>query len=264
MSASTLAPEAFAARLSSRTSWLAHAHEHLASVASTNDEAARLAAGGAAHGTLITADEQTAGRGRQGHVWFAPAGQNLTFSLVLRPDIAPSAAPAIALAVGLGIAEGLEAQLAPAGKSAAVKWPNDVRVARRKIAGVLTELKADTRRIEHVIVGVGLNVNTRAFPDDLAAPATSLALELGADREPADVLADVLPPLERWIDRFIDEGAAPVVEAFVARGDFLGHPVRIGALHGEALGLDADGALRLRLDSGEERRVLAGDLHDHE
>lgn len=259
------------------TRWLGHEQRHFSSVVSTNDEAARLAAAGAGHGMLVTTDEQTAGRGRQGRSWFSSAGQSLTWSLVLRPDVEPNAAAAIGLAVGLGVAEGLDTFLAPARKTAAVKWPNDVRVGGYKIAGVLVEMTVAGRSIERVIVGVGVNVNTRQFPDDLATPgsapragqqalATSLALELGSDHDPADVLAAILPPLERWIDRYINEGPAPVVDAFTARADFIGHRVRVvlagEEVHGEALGLDSDGALQLRLPSGEVKRVLAGDLHD--
>lgn len=241
--------------------WLGATVVELDEVGSTNDEAARLAREGAAHGTVVTARSQTRGRGRQSHVWWSPPGDNLYLSAILRLPIPPAAAPPLTLAAGVAVADAVNTL----GARASLEWPNDCLVHGRKVAGILTEMSTRGSRIEFVVLGLGVNVNTTAFPPDLEPIATSLRRELGgAPLDPAAVREAVFDALEPWIDRFVAAGAAPVVAAWKARSDFLGRRVRVRAddreLEGLAADVDDEGALWLDADDGRRYRVLAGEI----
>ena len=220
-----------------------------------------LAAGGAAHGTVVLADHQTAGRGRQGRHWHSPPGENLTFSAVLRPDISPADAPPLSLAAAVGLARGVAPFLSDA---PTLKWPNDLLVKGRKLCGILVEMSAGARTINHLVVGVGLNVNVTGFPEELAGQATSLRLEAGTALPREEVLASVLNELEPCFQRLFDEGAAPIIQAWQEHTDWLGQRVTVsrpgGVVSGVAEGLDGAGGLRLRLEDGTEEVVVAGDV----
>lgn len=254
-----LSADVVAARLT--TAWLGRAWRHLQRVESTNDEAAACARAGAPAGAVVVADEQTRGRGRLGRRWHSPAGASLYLSAVLRPPLAPHRVPPLTLAAGVAVAEAL-VQLDVA---AALKWPNDVLVDGKKIAGILTEMSADLDRVHHVVIGIGVNLNVRAFPDELAAIATSVALARGgATVARAEFAAALCARLEHWHDRFVADGAAPVVAAWRQHARFFGKRVQVTAgrerMEGVAEDLDEDGALRLRLDDGRVIRVVAGEI----
>jgi BirA family transcriptional regulator, biotin operon repressor / biotin---[acetyl-CoA-carboxylase] ligase len=213
---------------------------HLKQVASTNERARELAAGGAPHGTLVTASEQSAGRGRQGRTWTAPARKALLCSLVLRepPRLLP-------LAAGVAVAE-------VAGPEASLKWPNDVLVGGRKVAGILVE----GRPQEHwAVLGIGLNVALRPgdFPPELRERAGTLGLGPEAI-EPT--LERLLAGLERWIP------AAPgeVLGAVRARDFLLGRAVRWAGGDGVGAGIDDDGRLLVTTDGGTVA-LDAGEVH---
>ena len=207
---------------------------------STNARARELASRGAPHGTLVTAAEQSAGRGRQGRTRTAPAGRALLCSLVIRdpPRLLP-------LAAGIAVAE-------VAGADAQVKWPNDVLLEGRKVAGILVEARLQEG---WAVLGIGLNVAVRGadFPPELRDRAGTLGLEPSAIEPTLDAL---LRALERWL--FADPDA--VLEALRARDALLGRPVRWGGRIGTAAGIDADGRLVVRTDAGEER-LDAGEVH---
>ncbi len=233
---------------------------HLASVGSTMDEAAAWAADGAPHGALVVAEHQRGGRGRHGRVWDAPLGQSLLFTVVLRPDLPPDRVGLVPLAAGLAVAEAAEAFGIPA----EVKWPNDVRVGGRKLAGVLAETTWSRDRA-CVLLGVGLNVAQDAFPPPLDATATSLRLETG---QPVPRLAPLRPLLDRLGALLGLAEAAPValVAAVESRLEGIDGAVEVrdpasGALvaAGRVLGLSPSGALRL-LTAGGERAVYAGEV----
>ena len=152
---------------------------HRDSIDSTNLLAAELARGGAEEGTAVLAEQQTAGRGRLGRSWVSPARLNLYCSVVLRPAIPPLEVPRLTLVAGVAVAEAI---LATAAVPARIKWPNDVLIDGRKVAGVLTELEAEADRVRFVVVGIGVNLNATAgdFPPELRDKATSLALASGA------------------------------------------------------------------------------------
>jgi BirA family transcriptional regulator, biotin operon repressor / biotin---[acetyl-CoA-carboxylase] ligase len=266
MTADVLPPlnaESVGAALATR--WLGRRFEWHARCASTSDLAAERARAGAPAGLTIAADTQTNGRGRLGRSWHSPAGENLYFSLLLRPRRAAAEIPPLTLLAGAAIAQAL----APLGVAPRLKWPNDVQLVdgagrRRKLAGVLTEMASAGERVEHVVVGVGINVNTTAFPDELAEGATSLRVALGQPQQPIDrtrVLAAVLNAFEPLYDEFERRGPAVAVEAFGA-WSALPERCRIDdRLQGVALGVDPDGALRLRDDAGQIHRVISGEVH---
>ncbi len=246
--------------LSGSTGWLGRERVHLASCTSTSDEALRLARDGAPHGTVITADVQTAGRGRAGRRWHSPPGRDLYLSAILRPALAPASVPAITLAAGVGVCDAVRA----AGVAAAeLKWPNDVVVGdpARKLAGILTEMTTRGAAVDAVILGVGVDVGSTAAdrPPELAAIATSIRDEAGAAPAVAAFATSLCAALEPWLDRYFEGGVAAISAAWHARAR-LGGRVTIDGAPGVALGLDADGALRVGLDRGDVIRVVAGDV----
>jgi BirA family biotin operon repressor/biotin-[acetyl-CoA-carboxylase] ligase len=244
------------------TAWLGRAWRHHASVGSTNDEAAAWARAtpGAPAGAVVVADAQDKGRGRLGRRWHSPPGESLYLSVVLRPPLPPHRVPPMTLAAGVAVAETLLAfDVTPS-----LKWPNDVQLDGKKVAGILTEMSGDIDRVHHLVVGIGVNLNTRVFPDELAAIATSVALERGAPLSRAEFAATLCARLEHWFDQFVAEGAGPVVAAWKQHARFFGRRVQVTSgrdrLEGVAEDLEDDGALRLRLDDGRATRVVAGEV----
>ena len=228
------------------------AHEHHAIIGSTNDRAAAWIGEGAPHGAVVSADAQTAGRGRRGRVWVSPPGENVYASVVLRPDAARPDFGAIGLAVAVGIADALPIEVE-------LKWPNDLLVGGRKLGGILCESRWMGARPD-VVVGFGINVHARAFADELAGIATSLALH-GAAVSRVELLANVLATLEARLDRFLADGFASVRDAYEARCAMLGRTVEVGGARGVAEGLAEDGALLLRPEGGGAlRRIEAAEV----
>lgn len=236
--------------------------EHFASIDTTMRLAHERAESGAPEGLVISADEQTAGRGRLGREWLSRPGDGLYFSLLLRPPVSPARALTLTLACGLGVARGL-------GRTSGVKcdlrWPNDVMIADKKLAGILVESAAEEARLKHVVVGVGLNVNHAELPPDLEEIATSLRIETGCEWARDLVLQSVLEELDRYYSLFLDRGAPAVVEAFTRASSYVkGKEVRIeGAgpqVEGVTAGLSADGMLLLRTADGTISPVVAGSV----
>ena len=243
------------------TRWLGRNLVRKDDVGSTNDIAAELARAGALHGTVVLAESQTRGRGRQQRPWVSPPSVNLYLSVVLRLDIPPSAAPALTLALGVAVCDTAR----KAGVDAQLKWPNDVLApSGKKLAGILAELRCVGERIEHVIAGIGLNVNLVELPEEISTIATSLRLETGREQDRERVLCDLLSALEEWIDRFVVGGAPAVARAWRARAGMLGRRVSLTVggepLAGWARDVDDDGALLLDCDDGRRLRVLAGEV----
>jgi BirA family transcriptional regulator, biotin operon repressor / biotin---[acetyl-CoA-carboxylase] ligase len=227
---------------------------------STNDEAKALARAGAPPGTLVCADEQTAGRGRRGRVWLSPPG-NLYLSLVLRPDGAPARAAQLGFVAALGLGDAL-VQLAGRALQLRYKWPNDLLANDKKLAGILLESEMSAGdRVDFVVVGIGVNVVHA--PDGAEFPATSLAAEGIAAVTPAALLAGFARHFESWEQRWRAEGFAAVRAAWLERASGLGEPIRVrlerSTLFGRFLDLDADGALVLEEAQGR-RRVAAGEV----
>ncbi len=253
--------EALAAHLDS--AWLGRPLRHLERCASTNDEAAAWARdplAPAPAGAIVIAESQTKGRGRLGRTWHSPPRENLYFSTVLRPPLAPPAAPPLTLAAAVALAEAAEAE----GATVELKWPNDLLLDGKKLAGILTEMSTSSSRIQFVIVGIGVNLNTRAFPAELAARATSLSAALARTIDRAAFTATLCAALERWHDRLVAEGPAPILAAWKERARLFGTRVTVHAngapITGIAEDLDPDGALRLVADDGRRLRIIAGEI----
>lgn len=231
------------------------------SLASTSEFAFRLAGEGAEHGALVVAEQQTAGRGRRGRSWASPAGKNLYASLVLRPELPPQRAPELTLLAAVALAETLRGE----GVEASIKWPNDLQVGGKKIAGLLTELSAEADGVHFVVLGMGVNLNAGPadFPADIAELATSVFRALGRRVNRAAFLARLLRTLEQWLDTHEQQGFGPVRARWRVLSSTLGLEVLVKAerreLRGLAEDIDLDGALLLRTEDGLER-VLAGDV----
>jgi BirA family transcriptional regulator, biotin operon repressor / biotin---[acetyl-CoA-carboxylase] ligase len=213
---------------------------HFRLVDSTNARARELAGRGAPHGTVVTAAEQSAGRGRQGRTWTAPPGRALLCSILVRDP--PRLLPLVA---GVAVAEVV-------GPEARLKWPNDVLVDGRKVAGILVEARLQER---WAVVGIGLNVAVREadFPPELRDRAGTLGLEPSAIERTLEAL---LRALERWLAA--DPGA--VLEAVRGLDALLARPVRWGGRTGVGAGVDCDGRLVVRTEEGEVR-LDAGEVH---
>ncbi|MGH6718795.1 MAG: biotin--[acetyl-CoA-carboxylase] ligase [Alphaproteobacteria bacterium] len=231
----------------------------LARAGSTNDEARRLAGSGAADGTVVIAEAQTAGRGRRGQPWSSPPG-NLYLSIVLRPAVAPARAGQLGFVVSLAVAEAAAAVL-PGGRDVRVKWPNDVLIDGRKVAGILLESEVAGATLSWVVAGIGVNVATH--PTDGARPATSLAacgasVALGAFED------RVVERLGAWRRRWAAEGFAPVRAAWLARAVGLGGPIRVNlereSFDARFAAIDDSGALVAELAGGGRRLVAAGEV----
>ena len=231
---------------------------HYETLGSTNDEAKALARAGAPEGTLVWADEQTAGRGRRGRVWLSPPG-NLYLSLVLRPYGAPPRAAQLSFVAAVGLGDALAALGGPALRLR-YKWPNDLLANDRKLAGILLESEnAANDRVDFVVVGIGVNIVFA--PDDVEFPATSLTAECIVGITAPALLGAFARHFEVWARRWRADGFAPVRAAWLAQASGLGDRVRVrlerSTLCGRFLDLDEDGALVLEGREGR-RRIAAG------
>jgi len=220
-------------------------------IGSTNDRAAELAAQGAPQGTLVVADEQTAGRGRAGRRWITPPGSALAFSLVLRPQASgPSAIGPLNALGALAVVDAL----AEVGVSAQVKWPNDVVLGGRKACGVLVEASWLDGSLQAVVLGIGLNVATASVPPlpALDYPATCVQAALKANVDRVDLLLGLLAAIAAWLPRL---KSPELVDAWQARLAFMHQDVILigpeGQVRGELLGLAPDGRARIRSTAGE-------------
>ena len=224
------------------------------SAVSTNDDLRTLAENGAPDGLVLLALEQTAGRGRRGAAWFAPTGESLAFSILVRPVEPKPLWPRLALATGLAVAEAAEFF----GAAAGIKWPNDVWIGRRKVAGILVEAGSD-----FVIVGIGINVTTTAFPEEVCEIATSLRLETGMEIELPELLAAIVRRFAMHRSR-IGPGFDELIDSVRERCVLSGHRVSLatptGRLEGTAAGISETGELLLRTPAGTRALIQADEV----
>lgn len=226
---------------------------------STNDDARRAAAAGAPHGATFLADAQTAGRGRGGHVWHSPPGENLYLSIVLRPAVAPADIAPITLAIGLAVARVAMRGLRGADRIG-LKWPNDVYADGRKLAGVLVEGQLRGDRVASLVAGIGLNVNARSFPPELAQRATSLAL-LGVDaRDRSQLAAALIAEVGRLVALYEEARLGPMLPEIRALDVLRGREVDVAGTRGVAVGIDDAGRLLLRDAAGAVHAVVSGEV----
>ena len=251
--------EAALARLHART---AGPVSVVAETGSTNEDARRAAASGAPHGAAFLADAQTAGRGRGSHTWHSPAGSNIYLSIVLRPNVVAMEVAPITLAVGLAVARTVQRALERAASSRRVtlKWPNDVYVDGRKIAGVLVEGQLRGDRVASLVAGIGLNVRTTSFPDDLARTATSLAIAGAADLDRSEIAASMIAEVLTVVRVYEASRLADMIEEIRALDFLRDRHVEVSGHRGVACGIDDRGCLLVRSPSGELTAVGSGEV----
>lgn len=235
---------------------------------STNLRARQLADEGAVHGTLVWAERQTAGRGRRGRAWDSSSGEAIYMSLLLRPEIEASHASMLTLVMGLAAAnacnELLELELGKTAPKVQLKWPNDLVLNGKKIAGILTEMRADIAQIQDVIIGMGINVNTKAFPEELTA-ASSLARETGKVYDREKLLALCMKQFEDCYEKFVQrEDLSELRDAYECLLVNCGRTVRVlepgHEYQGFARGINAQGELLVERETGEITAVYAGEV----
>ncbi len=239
-----------------------HYHYH-AVLDSTNRLAMELGRDGAVEGTLVVADQQTQGRGRQGRVWVSPPGLNLYCSVLLRPAIAIAKLSQLTLLTGLVLAETL---VAMGVADVVIKWPNDILIKGRKMAGILAEMATDGEHLRFVIIGVGVNLNGCAadFPSDVAERAITLAEILHKPINRSLFLAEFLQVFTTWYDHYLQAGFAVVRRRWLMHAHLEGRLVEVsmpsGVMVGEAVDMDQDGFLLVKQKEGTVSRVVAGDV----
>ena len=229
---------------------------------STNRRAGQFAEEGAPDGTLVIADEQTAGRGRSGRQWVTPPKEAISFTLILRPVMSSEKIPMVTLVMGLAVAKAANALY---GLNCCIKWPNDIVLNGKKLCGILTEMSAAGGKVNHIVIGVGINANLTHFPEEIASIATSLRLELGHGINRAELIAEVMKEFELLYEVFEKTGSlADLKESYNSLCVNRNSPVRVldprGGYTGIARGIDDSGALLVELDDGTIRRVSSGEV----
>jgi BirA family transcriptional regulator, biotin operon repressor / biotin---[acetyl-CoA-carboxylase] ligase len=230
---------------------------------STSDDARAAAAAGAPHGAAFLADAQTAGRGRGGHTWHSPPGENLYLSLILRPRVPAAALAPVTLGAGVAVARVLEALLAGLAP-VWVKWPNDVLAGpagrKRKLAGILVEGQLRGSEVVSLVAGVGVNVHATSFPGDLADRATSLALLGGEGLDRSVIAARLMAALGAAVRQFEVDRLASFSGDLDRLDALRGAQVEVAGVRGTAEGIDGEGRLVVREAGGEVRTVVSGEV----
>jgi BirA family transcriptional regulator, biotin operon repressor / biotin---[acetyl-CoA-carboxylase] ligase len=226
---------------------------------STMTQASRLAAAGAPSGTVVGADEQTAGHGRHGRSWHSEPGSGLYMSIILRRRFQPAVLPVVTLALGLAVREAI---LQAADLVCDLRWPNDVLIGSKKCAGILTVLEASNYG-SAIIAGIGINVNHSSFPDELAGIATSLRLASGRTNSRERLVVELLATVDAYCDLLENQGREAVIDAFARASSYVsGRRVCVdqdgSTLRGTTAGLNDSGFLILRADDGSDSLIVAG------
>ena len=240
------------------TRWAGQDIVYYNEIDSTNRYAKKLAGQGAAHGTMVLADTQTAGRGRRGHSWISPAGSSISMTLILRPDVPSAQVAKISLLTALATANAIRRVT---GLDVRIKWPHDIVAGGRKVCGMLMEMDATPEKVASVVAGVGINVHQTQFPEEIAHSASSLDLLAGRRISRADIVRAFLQEYERvWA-----LGDEAMMRAYRERSATIGQRVQVIGLNGTYTGTAQDvtesGSLLVRADEdGGVREVLAADV----
>ena len=235
---------------------------HFFKIDSTNSVAMQLGEQGEPNGTVVIAEEQTAGRGRAGHTWYSEKTNGIYMTVLLRPPIAPQQAPLITLVAGLAVREAIIEQT---GLVPDLRWPNDLLFERKKFCGILTEMNAEQDQIHYVAVGIGINVNHERVPDELSNIATSLRIETHRTHSRVELVARLLRHMDSYYNRFLSAGPEAIVARFSEVSSYArGKRVRITTVTdtyvGTTEGLEPGGLLRVKRDDGRILPVIAGTL----
>ena len=256
----TIAAEEVASRLATRR--MGRDIRYFSRIDSTNRFARQIAEEGAPDGTLVIADEQTAGRGRQGRHWVTPPGEAIAFSLLLRPSIAPERISMVTLVMGLAVVRAVNALY---GADAGIKWPNDAVIDGKKICGILTEMSAEIDQVHSIVIGVGINANQSEFPEEIRDIATSLRIELGHEVSRAELIAGIMEQFERLYARFEEDGdLSGIADEYNSLCLNSGRAVRVldpkGEYTGTGRGINARGELEVERADGTTAQIYAGEV----
>ncbi len=229
--------------------------EWRSTIGSTMTEATRLAINGCLHGTVIGADEQTAGVGRYGRHWHSEPDAGIYMSVVLRLPFGMETLPFVTLALGLAVSEAIEKIT---GVACDLRWPNDILIGSKKVCGILTQLEAPS-----VIAGIGINVNHAAFPDEISHLATSLRIASGRTHRREQIIAEILPAIDTHCGILETQGKEPILKMFTQGSSYvLGRRVMVdltdSVLTGVTEGLNSSGFLMVRDDNGKQHQIVAG------
>lgn len=230
---------------------------------STNDDAWQLGLQGAEEGTVVIAEMQRAGKGRRGRRWISPAGKNLYASILLRPPVLPSEAALLTLMAAVELCETLKETVPVAPR---IKWPNDVLLGGKKVAGILAEMHAEQESIHFLVLGIGVNLNMTQdmFPEDLTYPATSVQCVLERPVERVPFARRLLKNLDQGYERFLQDGPAPVRKRWIENcahiSDWLDVDTPKGVVRGRFADIDEEGALVLEVSPSRLERIRAGDV----
>ncbi len=236
---------------------------------STNSTLLELGEKGASEGTVVITDRQTQGRGRLEHSWISPAGKNLYISILFRPEIVAKDAPVFTLIASIALVEviqklGLD--------DVNIKWPNDIRIVGKKVSGVLTEMRPRREMADFIVVGIGVNINMsrdeiNSEMGDIATIATSIKENLGKDVDRAKFAADLLLELEKWYKVFTNRGRGKttIISEWSSKWGDKDKRVNVTIsdeeqFEGKAVGIDENGYLIVKTDSGETTKVISGDV----
>ncbi len=241
---------------------IGHKTWHYFRTDSTNNVAWRLAARGAPHGTLVLAEEQTAGRGRLGRNWYSEKTSGIYSSILLRPPLSPAAAPVLTLMAGVAAHRAISLTT---GLPVDIRWPNDLLVNGKKVCGILTEMSAELDRLHAVVLGIGVNINHREMPAELKEIATSLRIEGRKFYSRLHLLVTLLKELEQHYRVLLEEGSGAIIRRWAAASSYAeGMRVRVLSNKGEflatTLGLESNGALKVRSDDGKVESLLSGEV----
>lgn len=244
-----------------QTKWLGKKIIYLPVTDSTNTQAKKMGEEGAEHGTLVVTQCQTAGRGRRGRSWESPEG-NVYFTFLLRPEVEISRASMITLVAALAVAKAVDDVT---GLDSKIKWPNDVVANGKKLCGILTESSSDLEYINYAVVGIGINVNQTAFPEEIAETASSLLLETGHTVDRGQLLGVFLNRFEQYYETFIQtEDMSGLRDVYNEKLVNCGREVKIIEKDRErvlkALGIDNDGGLVVENSEGERESIISGEV----
>ncbi len=230
-------------------------------VDSTNEEAKRGGDHGAPHGTVYCAKRQTAGKGRRGRNWLSDSAENLYFTILLRPELAPEKITMLTLVMAYAATEGIRVQT---GLEPKIKWPNDIVVNNKKVCGILSEMKLDGRKAAYCVIGVGINIGRMTFPEELLDKATSLEAE-GADTDALTLLKSILEAFEAVYEIVIrDEDLSSIMDKYNTDLAGRGGMVRVlepaGEFEGRSLGINPAGELLVEREDGHIQNIYAGEV----
>ena len=243
--------------------WVVRPVHYFSVIDSTNNYCKRIAEDGAPEGSLVIADEQTAGKGRRGRKWETPPGTAVAFTLLLRPEtVPPEKIAMVTLIMGLAVARAVRKLY---GLDAGIKWPNDAVIGGKKLCGILTEMTTDLMSVSYVVIGTGINANVKSFPEELKDTATSLAVELGHDVVRSELIAEVVGSFEKFYKKFLQTCDLSLLQdeynELLLNKDRTVRVLEPGNEYtGLALGIDKEGQLLVKREDGSVTAVYAGEV----